>query len=69
MDSGSQSYAVRAGMSKARDEVASLIKTAKELRETLEALGPDSDIYKELYLDLMILENQLESIHTQLGLI
>lgn len=56
-------------MSKARDEVASLIKTAKELRETLEALGPDSDIYKELYLDLMILENQLESIHTQLGLI
>lgn len=53
-------------MSKAKAEVAGLIKTATELRETLEALGPDSPIYKELWADLVILEGQLEAIHDQL---
>jgi hypothetical protein len=66
MDSGSRSYGARAGMSKAKAEVAGLIKTATELRETLEALGPDSPIYKELWADLVILEGQLEAIHDQL---
>lgn len=49
-------------MATAKEELENMIQVTKDLLAKVESLGPDSDIYKQLFHDLKDLEAQLKYI-------